>query len=45
MEDFGEQMDLMGQIQALLKIEMHITAERLMLEAQLAKLKEKNKDK
>ena len=40
MEDFSKQMDLMGQITALIKIEMHVTAERRMLEAELAKLKE-----
>lgn len=39
-DNFGKQMDLMGQIQALLKVEMHILAERKMLEAELAKLKE-----
>lgn len=40
-----KQMDLMGQITALLKIEMHITAERMMLEAELAKLKEESNAK
>lgn len=39
--NFGKQMGLMGQITALLKVEMHILAERKMLEAELAKLKEK----
>jgi hypothetical protein len=40
-DNFGKQMDLMGQITALLKVEMHILAERKMLEAELAKVKEK----
>lgn len=40
-ENFGQQMELMGQIHALLKVEMHIMAERQMLEAELAKVKEK----
>ena len=39
-DNFGAIMDLMGQIQALLKVEMHIMAERQMLEAELAKLRE-----
>lgn len=43
MENFGKQMDLMGQIHALLKVEMHVQAEIQMLEADLAKLKEKAK--
>ena len=43
-DNFAKQIDLMGQIQALLKVEMHVTAERVMLEAELAKLKEEAKD-
>jgi hypothetical protein len=40
--NFSKQMDLMGQITALLKIEMHVLAERKIIEAELAKLKEQN---
>lgn len=42
-KNFGKQMDLMGQMQALLKMEMHIRAEIKMLDAELAKLKEEAK--
>ena len=40
-DNFGEKMHLIGQIEALLKVEMHVTAERQMLEAELAKLKQR----
>lgn len=42
MTDYGEQMHLMGQIEALLKAEIRIMAERQKLEAKLNELKEKN---
>jgi flagellar biosynthesis/type III secretory pathway chaperone len=40
--NFSKQMDLMGQITALLKIEMQLLAERKIVEAELAKLKEQD---
>lgn len=39
-DNFSKQMDLMGQIEALLKVEMHVQAELKILYAELAKLKE-----
>lgn len=42
--NFGKQMDLLGQIQALIKVELHVRAERQMIEAELAKLREENND-
>jgi ketol-acid reductoisomerase len=44
MDNFGEQMHLMGQIEALLKAEMSLIVERKQLEAQLSKLKEQENE-
>jgi hypothetical protein len=44
MNNFGEQMHLMGQIEALLKAEMHLIEKRLELESKLNKMKEKDNE-
>ena len=41
--NYGEQMNLMGQIEALLKLEIETQTKRQKLEEQLAQLKEATK--